>query len=52
MAQELKPTSCSLQDSSADSFSEKVRRISRRRRRRRREREQWVDGSEMNREIA
>jgi len=30
MAQELKPTSCSLQDSSADSFSEKVRRISRR----------------------
>jgi hypothetical protein len=51
MAQELKPTSCSLQDSSADSFSEKVRRISRRRRRRR-EREQWVDGSEMNREIA
>jgi len=33
MAQELKPTSCSLQDSSADSFSEKIRRISRRRER-------------------
>jgi len=35
MAQELKPTSCSLQDSSADSFSEKIQRISRRRRRER-----------------